>query len=404
MKKSLLIALLAYLPLSLSAETPPIEAHLAQNNEQYSALVGYNLDLRMWPETRENVAAGLPTLSMHGFGASPTTMVEWLRNAGPYKIPGDVVTFRFADAADDKNMPDFAHFNLGQKKDMLSAFVALKAMQDCTVEKSGWNTHGQSRGAATTINALAAFNQPVDTWHEILKKSQITEAERLSILESVKKGIVVIETPLLTTSSGIHGNGKLWINKHVKKYTGLELPGVMLFPVGELANYVGFPMKSYGNGNYSPWGEQALSSVDRLPEGLKVLVHLQYNDKDVSNDHDRIFVEKLIQRLGKDNVWVVLGNDGGKKLDDETWKVLEKAKEDGVVSKLSNPEVRAHNAGPETLLKKGVISALYKKHGGAYVNDGAHLAQGEKILERSRLCHENIAKYFKDYDCNEKIV
>src|SRR5438477_7027893 len=220
MKKSLLIALLAYLPLSLSAEVSRLDDHFQQNKEQYNALVDYNLDLKVWPETRENVVAGMPTLSMHGFGASPTTMVEWLRNAGPYKIPGNVTTFRFADAADDKKTPDFAHFNLGQKKDMLSAFVAFKAMQDCTVEKSGWNTHGQSRGAATTINALAELNQPVDTWHEILKKSHITEEERLFILESVKKGIVVLETPLLTTSSGIHGNGKLYINKHMKKYTG----------------------------------------------------------------------------------------------------------------------------------------------------------------------------------------
>ncbi len=396
MKKSLLIVLLVYLPLSLLAEACQLDDHFQQNKDTYNDLVGYNLDLRVQQETRENVVVGLPTLSAHGFGASPTTMVEWLRTAGPYKIPGDVATFRFADAADDSRTPDFAHFNLGQKKDMCSQLVAFKAMQNGS-ENSGFNTHGQSRGAATVLNALAVLNEPVDTWHDVLKKTQITEEERCIILESVKKGIVVIETPLLTTASGIQGNGKLVI----KKQTNIDLPDIIMLPLAGLFNHVGFPMRSYGN--YSPWGEQALSSVDRLPQGLRVLVHFQHNDKDVSNDYDQIFVEKLIQRLGKDNVWVVLGNDGGKKLDDETWKALEKVKEDGVVSKLSNPNVRAHNAGPETLLKKGVISALYKQHGGAYVNDEDHLTCGEKILERSHLCSENIAEYFKDYDMNDKI-
>ena len=397
MKKSLLIVLLAYLPLSLLAQASRLEDHFQQNKEHYNALVGYNFDLQVHQELRENVVAGLPTLSAHGFGASPTTtMVEWLRIAGPYKIPGDVATFRFADAADDSRMPDFAHFNLGQKKDMCSQLVAFKAMQNVS-ENFGFNTHGQSRGAAAVLNALAVLDEPVDSWHDVLKKAQITEEERCAILESVKKGIVVIETPLLTTASGIQGNGKLVIKKH----TNIDLPDIIMSPLAGFFNHVGFPMRSYGN--YSPWGEQALHSVDRLPKGLRVLVHFQHNDQDVSNDYDQVFSEKLIQRLGKENVWIVLGNDGGKQIDDVTWQALEKAKKDGMVSKLSNPKVRAHNAGPETLLKKGVISALYKQHGGSYVDDEDHLAHGEGILELSRMGSENLTEYFKDYDKNDAI-
>lgn len=166
------------------------------------------------------------------------------------------------------------------------------------------------------------------------------------------------------------------------------------------ANSVLLPIVS--RGNYVPWGEQALSSVDGLPDGLKVLLHFQNNDKDVSNDYDALFTEKMINRLRKDNVWAVLGNDGGNLLDDATWQALEEAHEQGIVKRLLNREVRAHNAGPRTLLKKGVISAFYKKHGGAYVNDIQHLSEGEKILQVSHMAGcDNVKKYFENYDVNK---
>ena len=273
--------------------------------------------------------------------------------------------------------------------------VAFKAMKDATGD-CGWNTVGQSRGATTITNALAVLNQPVDTWHDTFKESCITEDERLVLLESIKKGVVVIETPAITTASGIHGNGTLFIKRYV------NVPDTITSLLCDFANNVVLPIVS--RGNYAPDGEQALFSVDELPEGLKVLLHFQDNDKDVSNKYDQLFSEKMIKRLGRNNVWIVLGNDGGKELDDATWKALEEAKKQGVIKRLVNRKVRAHNSGSHTLLKKGVINALYKQHGGAYVNDEDYLARGERILQSSHMmCHDDLEKYFKNYDVNSAI-
>jgi hypothetical protein len=400
MNKKLLLVLAVCMQLPLLADLQSaLDDFLYKNKEQYNDVVGYDLDFRVWKETRKNVKPGRPTLSFHGFGASPTTAMEWVRTAGPDKIPGDVVTLRFADAANDATMPDFRHINLGQKEDMLSAFMGFKCMQAVSPQL-GWNTAGQSRGAAAPINALAVLNQPVDTWHPTLQESGISEQERLDILESIKKGVVILETPLVTTASGIQGNGALWIKKHTKKY--VNLPERAIAGMCTAAHYLGFPVWSLGNGNYSPWEEQALASVDHLPLGLKVLALFEQDDLDVGNKYDLIFSQRLINRLGKENVWIVLGNDGQKELDDVTWDALQKAKESGVVSRLGNRTIRAHNAGSETLLKKGIISALYKKHGGAYVDDEEHLERGNRILDLARGGSGNLAKYFEDYDVNEK--
>lgn len=115
-KLVLLILLLSCYQLSLLANQASFSDTFSQlNKQEYNDLVGHDLDLKVWKDTRENVTPGLPSLFVHGFGASPTTMVEWTMVAGPDKIPGDVVTFRFFDAT-DTNTPDFSHFNLGQKR------------------------------------------------------------------------------------------------------------------------------------------------------------------------------------------------------------------------------------------------------------------------------------------------
>lgn len=389
MKKLLSVLLLIFVFFSLLPSLSRFNTFIQQNKDTYNNLVNYNLDFHITEEKRDNVVVGIPTLFVHGFGTTPKGMLEWVRTSGPNKIPGEVITFRFADAADDNNIPNFAQLSLGQKKDMLSLLVAFKAMKDFYGD-SGWNTYGQSRGAATIVNTLALLNQPVDTWHYILKKSGITEKERLSLLECVKKGVIVLETPMVTTAAGIHGNGKLVINRYI------NLLDMVSSAACSFLNTIGLPL--YSRGEYVPWGEQALSGVDMLPIGLKVLVHYQKNDKDVGNGHDQLFAKKLIQRLGKDKVFVVLGNDGGKELDDQTWNALEIAKKEGAVNRFANRAIRAHNAGPETLLRKGVVNAFYHMHGGPYLNNQDILMQGQRILKKSSLDDsKNFAHHFQDY-------
>lgn len=391
MKKILCSGLLLLglgLQLFLIADLPDFSKNDLQ---KYNDLVGYDLGLRVWRDSRENIIPGRASLFVHGFGGSPITMNSWLRVAGPDRIPGDIVTFRFYDAT-DTNQPNLSLMSLGQKTDILSLLVACKAMKAVTGDL-GWNIIGPSRGGATVINTLAVLNQPVDTWDSTFKKSHITEQERLSLLQCIKKGVEVIETPLSKTENGVRGHSKRWLEKTI----GQSVPDLLVSPVFYLANYVVLPFISWGK--YLPWGKQALDSVDHLPNGLKVLLHFQKNDQDVGNAYDAELVEKMTKRLGKENVWAVLSNDGGKELDDITWQALEKVHEQGLVKRLLNRKIRAHNAGIFTLLQRGVISAFYKMHGGAYVNDPKHLNEGNNILEASHMVnYDNIKKYCENYD------
>jgi hypothetical protein len=376
------------LQLFLLADLPDFSKNDLQ---RYNDLVGYNLDLRVWRDSRENIIPGRPSLFVHGFGSSPITMNSWLRVTGPDRIPGDIVTFRFYDAT-DINQPNLSLMSLGQKTDILSLLVACKAMRDVTGDL-GWNVIGPSRGGAAIINTLAVLNQPVDTWDPTFKKSHITEKERLALLECIKKGVEVIETPLSKTASGVRGHSRRWVEKTI----GQPVPDILVSPIFYLANYVVLPLIS--RGKYLPWGKQALDSVNHLPNGLNVLLHFQKNDHDVGNAYDAELVEKMTKRLGKENVWAVLSNDGGKELDDVTWQALENAHAQGAVKRLLNRKIRAHNAGVFTLLQRGVISAFYKVHGGAYVNDQKSLDEGDKILKASHMVnYDNIKKHCENYD------
>ena len=156
-------------------------------------------------------------------------------------------------------------------------------------------------------------------------------------------------------------------------------------------------------GNYSSNNIQALDAVNNLPEGLKLLVSYQNNDRVVGNIHDKEFTEKLITHLGKENVCVVLGNDDGKEIDAETWQVLEQAADNGEIQsrlRISLPYkcVFAHNAGYFILLKRGVVNKFFQKHSSSYFDDEKILDEGDAILKKSEIELHDYEKFFSNYD------
>jgi len=358
---------------------------------KYNEAAGHDLGFKLREDNRDNVQHEIPTIPVHGFGASSTTMTEFARVNGSNRIPGDAITFNFKDAFN--NGLFILHSSFGQINDIKSLLVAIRAAYDCKLH--GCNLFGQSRGGGTIPNALAILNTKSDEWDKGFDtiKSFFEEHDRLAIIQMLKNGVVVLDTPMVTSHAGLeaHVNQVMrgfWFEKHMSSLIDNKvLPLVTL-------------------GNYSPSGAQALDSVKNLPEGLKVLVSYQKNDGSVGNKHDKDFAQRLRDRLGEKNVWIALGNNGGEEFDDETWQELNAANNAGHIQKrwgffgLPYRAVPAHNAGFFLLLKNSVLNALFKEHGGSYLQDETKLQQGKKILEGAQ--PESLDKFFdpENYDIN----
>jgi len=356
----------------------------------YNASAGYNyLELRLFEDNRQEVVHTHPTILAHGFGASPYTMIEYARIISPHKVPGDLLVFSFEDAY--YNGLFITKSSLGQVSDIKSLLVAMKCAYDSKFPAC--NLFGQSRGAGTIPNALAVLNTNVDEWvDDFANIKEFFEADRLAILEMIKKGVVVLDTPMVTPQAGI------------KAITNIFLRG--MFIEEKVCDFIDKKLlPRITSGKYSSSGMKAKSSVCRLPEGLKVLVSYQKDDRIVGNKHDKKFAKKLIDRLGKENVWVVLGNDNKKQIDQATWQVLEA---DGKVQprlgiKLPYDRVFAHNAGYFILLQRGVVNAFFQQRGASYYNDESKLTEGAEILDKSQPDDFDFETYFNNYDMNNPL-
>lgn len=358
--------------------------------DQYNQSVGYNLDLQLWPDYRGEVKHTFPSLLAHGWSASSTTMTEYARVDRTYRIPGDAVTFRFKDAF--TNSGSFIlHSSFGQINDIKSFLVALRAMYDCKVP--GCNLFGQSRGGGTIPNALAVLNTETRYWDKGFGaiKSFFEDEDRIKIIAMIKKGVVVLDTPMITSQAGI--------NAHVNKIFG------RLFYVKKVVSFLmdRIILPIITRGNYSSSGPQALTSVKNLPVDLKVAVSYQKNDESVGNLYDKEFAQALVDRLGQKNVWIVLGNDGGRRFDDIKWQELQQANKAGCIQKrfgigLPYRDVPAHNAGYFPLLELGFINRLFAYCGGSYLSDKDILTQGVQILRKSQ--PESLDDYFTDDNYN----
>jgi len=349
----------------------------------YNKSVGYDLGLRLYKDDRSNVVHKFPTILAHGFGASPYTMIEYARVVSPHKIPGDLFVFSFADAYYDGLF--FTKSSLAQVSDIKSLLMAIRCAYDSKVP--GCNLFGQSRGAGTIVNTLAVMNTEVKDWSdEFADIKYFFYKDRTAMLDMIRKGAVVLDTPMVTVSAALKA---LRSNITYQEIFDNFIENTVVYMATR--------------GNYSSDRIQALDAVNNLPEGLKLLVSYQKNDRVVGNKHDKEFTQKLINRSGKENVCVILGNDGGKEIDIETWQVLEQAAKNGEIQprlRMSLPyrNVFAHNAGYFILLKQGVINRFFQKHFNSYVDDETILSKGNAILKKSESELHDYENFFNNYD------
>ena len=368
------------------------------DKQKYNDVVCYDLDLRLWKDDRNNVVHNNVSLLAHGWGANPTTMIDYARLEGSHSIPGDKVTFCFSDAFTNYDL-FVLNSNFGQAEDVKSLLAAMVAMHDCcwASDNIGCNLFGQSRGAAAITNTLALLHTKLDEWNDAFNeiKKNMTDESRDQIIEMLKKGVVVLDTPMVTVQAGTRA--------HVSAYLQDTIFENWTDDVTSLFHDYILPTFT----EYSPEGMQALTSVKKIPKDLKLLVHFQNNDTAVGNTLDKEFTKILVDHLGENNVWIVLGDDKNAEFDDETWQMLEAADNDWKIqpklwlcgSGLVSRAVTAHNAGFITLLQSGVLNAFFKNNGCSYYEGHAKLNDALKILEKSH-CIKDFDEHFKNYNMN----
>jgi hypothetical protein len=366
------------------------------DKKKYNDVVGYNLDLRLWKDSRNNIVHNNVSLLAHGWGANPTTMIDYARLKGPHAIPGDKVTFRFKDAFTNYDPLFVLDSSFGQIEDIESLLVAMIAMHDCCWVKHrvGCNLFGQSRGAAAIVNTLAVLNTKIDEWNVVFDeiKKILTDEDRNQIINMIKKGVVVLDTPMVTVQAGTHAHVIEWLQDTV--FEGWISEVSSLFHDYILPTFTG----------YSAEGMQALTSVKNMPNDLKLLVHFQNNDAAVGNTLDQQFSQILSRHVGEQNIWIVLGDDRNTEFDDETWQMLQEADNKSKIQHkwwlcggLASRAVTAHNAGFITLLQSGILNAFFKKHNCSYCEGHAKLTHALKILEKAH-CVQNFDEHFKNYN------
>lgn len=299
MKK--LLSLLALLTTMHIFAAEPVKLYDQQETKQ---LLGYDPRITLLEETDKSVVkSGRKTVYLHGFGASKRAAKLLKGCYGTQRLPGDIITFDFADA--NNNGMDLSQSSLGQWNDIKTALYVLKKLHDAGETEIGINAH--SRGGATAINMVAVLTDTKGKYNTRLSELGIDDTTRTAILTMLQRGHIVLECPLVSVSKVI---------QHHIKQTSTSLLGNWITNLfsslsagsAKSANYAA-PLVLR---KYRAWEEQAIDSVDTWNNAnIPTIVHFQEYDEVLGNDMDMEFFTKLQRSNGYTHTYLHKGRDFG---------------------------------------------------------------------------------------------
>lgn len=238
--------------------------------ETFTHPFGYDLHLTAIPGKGSRTM-----ICCHGFG-------------GNYKIINSIQQAEVVDAtligfnAPEYDLSVFLDRNykvsIGTIRELLPAFYVLKKY----IIDDGLRSvdlYGFSMGGGVVINVLAALNTSV--YDAELKTIGIGFCEKQTILNAIKQGIVILDSPLKSVEEIIAFRGAL--------------------PVFDLV------ARNYRKNNLRP-----IDSIALLKGlSLNIIVHFQETDEILSNRDDALYIEQLKKANASGNTWVVIADDGG---------------------------------------------------------------------------------------------
>lgn len=231
-------------------------------------------------------------LYVHGFGDDK---MGWQHSLHIRKFK-HLAIFNFPDHNLGKSL-FFKQSSLAQWSDMRELLKALKAIITQKPQLEKIVIYAISRGAGTTINALAVLNDPA--YKTLLEKEcGITEADKYHILNLIQAGFLYLQTPY-TDLKPIIQSKIAFVRKRLisdRSWMG----AVCSIPESLLASLV-VPFASLLLWQRSYFGPEPIESVKKL-EGLNLTTLLYFAGRDtlVTNANDRLLYERFKQRkIGK---------------------------------------------------------------------------------------------------------
>lgn len=286
--------------------TIAIHAGKLYETQEAINLLGFDPSITL---IRESDCAVVPSLRktvyFHGFGANKEAAFDIKHYHGAKRLPGDIVTFNFQDA--NNGAMNTSHSSLGQWNDIKVALYVLKKLHDSGEKEVGITAH--SRGGATAINMVAALINQAGRYDERLKALGIDAATRISIINMLQRGHVVLECPLIDVRAAIQNQ----ITQSSNSWFGAWIvPSVIVeslaYSSAVSVNYVA-PLVLQ---EYRPWAEQARASAKEWKDAnIPTIVHFQEKDEVLGNNYDIDFFNALETANGQDYTHFHKGDDGG---------------------------------------------------------------------------------------------
>lgn len=277
------------------------------NKEDAICTLGYDPEIILINESSPLVVnTGRKTLFFHGFGSNKNAAEIIKLSYGAERLPGDIVSFNFADAATALGV-DTTKTSLGQWSDMKSALYVLKTLHDNGEKSLG--IVARSRGGATVINVIAALNDKTHLYDNYLSKLGINEQKRESLITMLQRGNIILECPLICVRSTIrHRVGRsIWCLK-LKNCLGSRLALNVIQVISVVLDYCA-PILWWSD--YRPWRDQAIKSAEKWNlVNIPTIVHFQDPDLTLGNELDTAFFCKLKISNGE-ATFIHIGSDGG---------------------------------------------------------------------------------------------
>lgn len=274
---------------------------------QACRLLGYDPQITLLKESDQHVVrSGRKTLYLHGFGGNKDTASVLKQYHGSERLPGDVVTFDFADA--NNGTMDTTKSSLGQWNDIKTALYVLNTLHESGETEIGITAH--SRGGATAINMVAVLVDRTGQYDDRLAELGIDAVRRKALVSMLQNGHIVLECPLIDVRAVIqHHIEESSSAASLRSWFSSGASSSSLTYSSATALDYAAPVVLR---KYRPWAEQAVKSVESWRDvRIPTILHFQEVDEVLGNARNSEFYAKLKAANGQDVTFIHQGNDGG---------------------------------------------------------------------------------------------
>jgi hypothetical protein len=264
------IFFLAFLVLPLTAYTTESDFERTITAIENENPFSYNLDVRYSSGTNQTVL-----LCNHGFGGNSQSVINRVRP----NTSDTIIAFNYIDH-------DFSHETGDDTKTVIATpleimpliYILKKLVVDNNI--STLSLYGYALGAANIIYAIDMLT--TQTHDDFLKSFNITESDKTSIMQALRKGTILLDVPFKSVEEMIAMHGPTKILQMYKERAAKFNILSPLDTLGKLKNL-----------------------------GVTFLLFFDNKDEEFSNRYDSPFVKNLLEANSNGTNIVITTDNGG---------------------------------------------------------------------------------------------